>query len=58
MLHDLRDAAAIEPVHAEKFYWAYERIKAKAFYLSVDQIDEVNAHRDNHWERRIACRLC
>jgi hypothetical protein len=30
------------------------RIEAKAFYLSPDQISEVNALMDDHWERRMA----
>ena len=54
MLAELREAAAIEPVHPERFYKAYRRIEAVAFYLSPDQIEEVNALRDNHWERRMA----
>jgi hypothetical protein len=52
MLDDLRKAAAIEPVHGERFYKAYRRVKAKAFYLSPDQIDEVNDLMDDHWKRR------
>ena len=43
MLADPREAAAIDPVHPERFYKAYRRIEAAAFYLSPDQIDEVNA---------------
>ena len=54
MLAELREAAAIEPVHAERFYKAYRRVEAVAFYLSPDQIEEVNALRDDHWERRMA----
>jgi hypothetical protein len=54
MLADLREAAAIDPVHPERFYKAYRRIEAAAFYLSPDQIDEVNTLRDDHWERRRA----
>jgi hypothetical protein len=54
MLADLREAAAIEPVHPERFYNAYRRVQAAAFYLSPDQIEEVNALRDDHWERRMA----
>jgi hypothetical protein len=54
MLADLREAAAIDPVHPERFYKAYRQIEAAAFYLSPDQIDEVNALRDDHWERRRA----
>jgi hypothetical protein len=54
MLADLREAAAIDPVHPERFYKAYRRIEAAAFYLSPDQIDEVNALRDDHWGRRRA----
>jgi len=54
ILADLREAAAIDPVHAERFYKAYRRIEAAAFYLSPDQIDEVNALHADHWERRRA----
>jgi hypothetical protein len=54
MLTELRAAAAIQPVHPERFYKAYRRVAAAAFYLSPDQIEEVNALRDDHWERRIA----
>jgi len=54
MLAELREAAAIEPVHAERFYNAYRPVEAAAFYLSPDQIEEVNALRDDHWERRMA----
>ena len=54
MLDELREAAAIEPVHPERFYKAYQRVEAAAFYLSPDQIEEVNALRDDHWERRMA----
>jgi hypothetical protein len=54
MLAELREAAAIEPVHPEKFYRAYRRVEAAAFYLSPAQIEEVNAQRDDHWERRMA----
>ena len=54
MLADLRDAAAIEPVHPERFYKAYRRVQAAVFYLSPEQIDEVNALRDDHWKRRMA----
>lgn len=53
-LAELREAAAIEPVHAERFYKAYRRVQSVAFYLSSDQIDEVNSLRDDHWERRMA----
>ena len=52
MLTDLREAAAIDPVHPERFYKAYRRIEAAAFYLSPDQIDEVNALHADHWQRR------
>jgi hypothetical protein len=51
-LVELRKAAAIEPVHSEKFLKAYWRIKAVAFYLSPDQIEEVNRLWAGHWERR------
>lgn len=54
MLNELRDAARIDPVHAEKFYKAYRPVEAKAFYLSSDQIEEVNALVVDHWERRKA----
>lgn len=54
LLADLREAAAIEPVHAERFYKAYRRVQAAAFYLSPEQIEGVNALRDDHWNRRIA----
>ena len=54
MLADLREAAAIDPVHPERFYKAYRRIEAAAFYLSPDQIDEVNALHADHWQRRRA----
>ena len=54
MLAELREAAPIEPVDAERFSKAYRRIEAKAFYFSPDQIEEVNALRDDHWERRMA----
>lgn len=54
MLAELRNAAAIQPVHAERFYKAYRRVEANAFYLSPEQIEEVNALRDDHWQRRIA----
>jgi hypothetical protein len=30
---------------------AYRRIEAKEFYLSSDQIEEVNALMVDHWER-------
>ena len=52
MLADLREAAAIDPVHPERFYKVYRRIETAAFYLSPDQINEVNALRDDHWQRR------
>ena len=54
MLADLREAAAINPVHPERFYKAYRQIEAAAFYLSPDQIDEVNALNADHWKRRRA----
>jgi hypothetical protein len=41
MLIELREAAAIDPVHPERFYKAYRRVEAAAFYLSQDQIDEL-----------------
>jgi hypothetical protein len=52
MLEDLRLAAAVEPVAAERFYRAYRRVKAAAFYLSPDQCDEVNRLVEDHWRRR------
>jgi hypothetical protein len=54
MLAELREAAAVEPIHPERFYRAYRRVEAAAFYLSPDQIEEVNDLRDDHWERRRA----
>ena len=54
MLADLRKAAAIDPVHPERFYKAYQQIVAAAFYLSPEQIDEVNALNADHWQRRRA----
>lgn len=54
MLDDLREAAAIEPVHPEQFYKAYRPVEAKAFYLAPEQIDEVNSLMGDHWERRMA----
>jgi hypothetical protein len=54
MLAELREAAAVEPIHPERFYRAYRRVEAVAFYLSPDQIEEVNDLRDDHWERRRA----
>ena len=54
MLTNLQEAAAKDPVDAESFYRAYRQIEANKFYFSSDQIDEVNALMDSHWERRIA----
>ena len=54
LLDDLREAAALEPVNAERFFNAYRRVEAKAFYLSQDQIDEVNRLMEDHWTRRAA----
>jgi len=54
MLTDLREAAAIDPVHAERFYKAYRRVEHASFYLSPEQIDEVNALHHDHWTRRMA----
>ncbi|BBZ31738.1 hypothetical protein [Mycolicibacterium confluentis] len=51
---DLREAAALEPVNAERFYNAYRRVEAKAFYLSQEQVDEVNWLMTDHWKRRMA----
>ena len=50
----VREAAAIEPVHAERFYKAFDRLKELRFYLSQDQCDEVNQLHREHWERRRA----
>ncbi|WP_020103943.1 hypothetical protein [Mycobacterium sp. 360MFTsu5.1] len=52
LLDELRKAAAIEPVHPEKFYNAYRQIEARKFYLSQAQCDEINRMRNDHWERR------
>ena len=54
LVADIREAAAIDPVNAERFYKAYRRVKAKAFYLSAEQVGEVNALVEDHWERRMA----
>jgi hypothetical protein len=54
MLEDLRAAAAIEPVNGERFYKAFNRVKANAFYLSDDQCAEANALAQDHWNRRRA----
>jgi hypothetical protein len=41
-------------VNAERFYKAYRRVEANAFYLSEEQVNEVNALMEDHWERRMA----
>jgi 3-dehydroquinate synthase class II len=41
-------------MNAERFYTAYRRVEAKAFYLSQDHVDEVNALMEDHWARRMA----
>lgn len=53
-MDDLRTAAAIEPVHPERFYKAFDRVKALRFYLSADQCEEANRLRIEHWDRRRA----
>jgi hypothetical protein len=53
-MDDLRTAGAIEPVHPERFYKAFDRVKALRFYLSADQCDEANRLRTDHWDRRRA----
>ena len=50
----VREAAAIASVHAERFYKAFDRLKELRFYLSQDQCDEVNQLHREHWERRRA----
>jgi hypothetical protein len=54
MLAELREAAVIDPVDAGRFSKAYRRIEAKAFYLSPEQIEEVNTLVADYWERRTA----
>ncbi|QNI04947.1 hypothetical protein GAN17_00420 [Mycobacterium kubicae] len=54
LVAELREAAALDPVNAERFFKAYRRVEAKAFYLSAEQVDEVNALMGDHWERRMA----
>jgi hypothetical protein len=54
LMAELRDAAAIEPVHPERFYKVYERVRSLSFYLSADQCAEANALREDHWTRRMA----
>jgi hypothetical protein len=53
-LDDLRIASAIIPVNPRQFYRAYDRVRACAFYLSTDQVNEVNQLVKDHWDRRIA----
>jgi hypothetical protein len=53
-MDDLRGAAAIEPVHPERFYKAFDRIKELRFYLSQEQCDEANQLCVEHWDRRRA----
>ncbi len=52
LMEDLRAAAAIEPVHAERFYKAFDEVKAQCFYLSAEQCAEATALCADHWERR------
>ena len=52
LMEDLRAAAAIEPVHAERFYKAFDEVKAQCFYLSAEQCDEASALCADHWKRR------
>lgn len=54
MLFDLWEASARDPVDAERFYKAYERVRANKFYFEPDQIEEINSLVSNHWQRRIA----
>jgi hypothetical protein len=54
MLRDLAKAAAVDPVDAERFYKAYDRIRANKFYFSPDQIKRINSLTADHWERRMA----
>ena len=48
------EVASLDPVNAERFYKAYRRVEAKSFYLSEEQVNEVNALMEEHWERRTA----
>ncbi len=52
VFEDLREAARIEPVNGERFYKAFDRVKAAAFYLNEEQCAEVNALALDHWDRR------
>ncbi len=54
LVADLREVASLDPVNAERFYKAYRRVEAKSFYLSEEQVNEVNALMEEHWERRTA----
>lgn len=54
LVADLREIAALDAVNAERFYKTYRRVEAKAFYLSEEQVNEVNALMEDHWERRMA----
>ncbi len=54
LLSRLRDAATADPVDAERFYKAYDRVKAASFYLSPEQCAEANTLRVEHWKRRKA----
>jgi hypothetical protein len=54
LMQELRDAAAVEPVSGERFFKAYRRVEAAAFYLTDEQCTEANALRKEHWERRRA----
>jgi hypothetical protein len=54
MFGELREAAKLQPVNGERFYKAYRRVQANAFYLTQEQCDEANALMQDHWQRRIA----
>jgi len=54
MLENLRAAAEVDPIDGEAFYKAYRPVQRDAFYFSPEQIDEINALMDDHWNRRIA----
>ena len=51
LLDDLRTATAVEPVDAERFHRALNRVKSVAFYLSSEQCDQVNELVRDHWDR-------
>ena len=54
MLENLRAAAEADPIDGEGFYKAYRPIQKDAFYFSHEQIDEINAMMEDHWNRRMA----